>query len=291
MSNSMPSGDAGWLATAHRASSTSSVTLQRLVRVVDAGGSASPYVWRGLLPTLGLLGTLWFAIGPFAKGDIEATVAREVRSQLQAMGHGWVDVAVSGQDVLLTGLAPRAGAGDEALALARAATCPTWSGPRTCAVTVLGTFGSLSAPSAPTAPTAPSAPSVPSASAAAPSPAAAACEAAIAKLLATSRIEFASGGAAINARSAQLLDKLAEAARGCPGRILVEGHTDNVGDAHSNQRLSEARAAAVRDALLERGIPATQLEALGYGQTKPLADNGNEAGRAANRRIEFKALP
>jgi outer membrane protein OmpA-like peptidoglycan-associated protein len=47
----------------------------------------------------------------------------------------------------------------------------------------------------------------------------------------------------------------------------------------------------VRDALLVRGVPAVQLEVLGYGANRPLADNATEAGRAANRRIEFKALP
>lgn len=300
MRTSMPSGGSG--TAVWSGGSSRSVTTQRWVRQVDGAGGGSRYVWGGLLPTLGLLGTLGFAVGPFAYGEIEATVAREVRGQLQAKGHAWVNVAVSGQEVLLSGAPPRAGAGDEALALAREARCPTWSGPRTCAVTVVGAFGAAapaatsSAPGAPTTPTASTATTAPPATPAAPrasasGAAAAACEAAFAKLLETSRIEFASGGAVIDARSARLLDKLAETARGCPGRILVEGHTDSVGDADSNQRLSEARAAAVRNALLARGVPATQLEALGYGQTKPLADNANEAGRAANRRIEFKALP
>jgi outer membrane protein OmpA-like peptidoglycan-associated protein len=292
MNTTMPSGASGMGASAHGSShgSSTTVTMRRFVREVGGAGGASPFVWRGLLPTLGLLGTLWFALGPFARGDIEATVASEVRSRLQAQGHGWTNVAVSGQQVLLSGSPPRAGAGDEALALARAATCPTWSGPRTCAVAVLGAFGALAAPAAPAAPQSPAAPSTPAVPPA-PSAAAVACEAAFAKLLSTSRIEFASGGAAIGARSAPLLDKLAETARGCPGRFLVEGHTDNVGDADANQRLSEARAAAVRDALLVRGVPAVQLEVLGYGANRPLADNATEAGRAANRRIEFKALP
>lgn len=278
-----------------RASSSNTATsgsgTQQLVRLAE-GGAASPYIWRGLLPTLGLTATFWFALGPFASGEIEAAVAHEVRSQLQAKGHGWVTAVVSGQEVLLSGSPPRAGAGDEALALARAATCPTWSGPRTCAVTVIGAFGNLAAPGAPALPAAPAVGGgAASGAAATPSPAALACEAAFAKLLESARIEFASGGAAIDARSAQLLDQLAATARGCPGRILIEGHTDNVGDAESNRRLSEARAAAVREALLKRGVPATQLEALGFGPTRPLADNGSEAGRAANRRIEFKALP
>jgi outer membrane protein OmpA-like peptidoglycan-associated protein len=121
--------------------------------------------------------------------------------------------------------------------------------------------------------------------------AAAACEAAFASLLGTARIEFASGGSAIDARSDELLDRLAAAARGCPGRVQIEGHTDNVGDPASNQRLSAARAAAVRDALVQRGMPAERLLTVGHGDTQPLADNADAAGRAANRRINFRAVP
>ncbi len=118
-----------------------------------------------------------------------------------------------------------------------------------------------------------------------------ACEATFAELLASARLEFASGGAALDARSAPLLDRLAAAARACPGRVHIEGHTDNVGAPEANQRLSEARAAAVRDALVSRGLEADRLETSGRGDTRPLADNRTEAGRAANRRIEFKAAP
>ncbi|MBL8340031.1 MAG: OmpA family protein [Rubrivivax sp.] len=256
-------------------------------RFARVAGGASPFVWGGLLPLLGLSALVWFSTTRFALHEVQATVAREMRSALVHADMAWVDVAVSGQEVWLSGTPPRAGAGDDALAVARTATCPTWAGPLTCAVTVIGAFG----PSVPALPTPPPATGVAPSALPVPLAAATACEAAFASLLARSRVEFTSGGAAIDARSAKLLDQLAGTARICPGRILVEGHTDDVGTADANQHLSEARAAAVRDALLQRGIPATQLEALGYGQMRPLADNGNEAGRAANRRIEFKALP
>jgi outer membrane protein OmpA-like peptidoglycan-associated protein len=279
-------------------STSSTTSTQRMVRVA---GGPSPYVWRGLLPTLGLAAVFWFALAPFAANDIEAGVRREVSSQLQQQGHGWAKVFVTGQEVLLSGTPPRPGAGDEALAAARAASCATWAGPQACAVTVLGAFAaapSAAAPAVPAAqampspaPAAPTAAVAPPAPSQAPSPAAIACEAALAKLLETSRIEFASGGSTIDAGSDKLLDQLAQAARGCPGRILVEGHTDNVGDPAANQRLSEARAGAVRDALVRRGIPAVRLETLGFGESKPRAENNSEAGRAANRRIDFKALP
>ena len=73
-------------------------------------------------------------------------------------------------------------------------------------------------------------------------------------------------------------------------RILVAGHTDNVGDPDSNLKLSTARAEAVRNWLIEAsGIPATQFAIQGYGDTRPAADNHTEAGRAKNRRVEYHA--
>jgi outer membrane protein OmpA-like peptidoglycan-associated protein len=272
--------------------SSRSASTQRLVRSL---GGASPFVWRGLLPLLGLAGTIGFALAPFAANDIEAAVATQVRGELQARGHAWANVAVSGQEVFLSGSPPLANSGEEALAIARGATCPTWSGRRVCAVAVFGAFGAAPAAGVPQATLPPagmvSAPATGAALPVASAPAAAACDAAFAKLLEGSRIEFTSGGSAIDARSARLLDQLAETARNCPGRVLIEGHTDNVGDAESNQRLSEARAAAVRAALVQRGLPPDRLETAGHGATKPLADNDSAAGRAANRRIDFRAVP
>ncbi len=73
-------------------------------------------------------------------------------------------------------------------------------------------------------------------------------------------------------------------------KIEVGGHTDNVGSKSSNQILSENRAKAVYDYLLEKEIPAERLTAKGYGDSKPIADNTTEKGRAENRRTEFKIL-
>jgi outer membrane protein OmpA-like peptidoglycan-associated protein len=70
----------------------------------------------------------------------------------------------------------------------------------------------------------------------------------------------------------------------------VEGHTDNVGNAETNQTLSEQRAKAVAAALAARGVPADRLLARGFGANRPVGDNTTEAGRAANRRIAYKAL-
>lgn len=70
-------------------------------------------------------------------------------------------------------------------------------------------------------------------------------------------------------------------------RLGIEGHTDNTSTPAHNQQLSEARARAVVAALTAQGIAANRLLAAGFGQSKPLADNATEAGRAKNRRVEL----
>jgi len=238
-----------------------------------------PFLWRGLVPLLGLAVVALFAFGPFARSWIESTVQRETREQLNSAGYGWVGLKVSGQNLTLTGTEPTMSAGERAIALAKAATCPTWLGRRTCAVSVVGDFTNIATPLVGAA----------SAPVAKPVPIAAlqACERSLASLLAGEQIEFANASATISAKSATLLDQLAKEARACPGNIRIEGHTDSVGRPNFNLRLSDDRAAAVRAALIERGVPADRLQSEGFGATRPLADNHTAEGRAKNRRIEF----
>jgi outer membrane protein OmpA-like peptidoglycan-associated protein len=74
-------------------------------------------------------------------------------------------------------------------------------------------------------------------------------------------------------------------------RILIEGHTDNVGNAASNQALSEKRAAAVKSFLeKEYKIKGDRLEAQGFGDTKPVGTNETPEGRQGNRRVELVKL-
>lgn len=74
-------------------------------------------------------------------------------------------------------------------------------------------------------------------------------------------------------------------------KIEVSGHTDNTGTADGNQRLSEQRAKAVKDFLVKKGISESRIQAVGYGQTRPIATNDQEEeGRELNRRIEMKIL-
>lgn len=70
-------------------------------------------------------------------------------------------------------------------------------------------------------------------------------------------------------------------------RLAVQGHTDNAGSLAHNQQLSEGRAQAVVAALTQAGIAPGRLLAAGFGQTRPLADNATETGRAQNRRVEL----
>ncbi len=74
-------------------------------------------------------------------------------------------------------------------------------------------------------------------------------------------------------------------------RIQVNGHTDNVGQPKDNQQLSEARAKAVYEFLVDRGIDAERLQYRGYGEEKPIASNETPNGRQQNRRTEFVILP
>jgi outer membrane protein OmpA-like peptidoglycan-associated protein len=70
-------------------------------------------------------------------------------------------------------------------------------------------------------------------------------------------------------------------------RVQVAGHTDSSGDAKKNQALSERRANAVKTVLVSRGVKEEQISVVGYGETKPVADNGTADGRSKNRRVEL----
>jgi outer membrane protein OmpA-like peptidoglycan-associated protein len=73
-------------------------------------------------------------------------------------------------------------------------------------------------------------------------------------------------------------------------RVAIDGHTDDQGVPAANQRLSLARAEAVKAYLVVAGVPPERLEARGFGQARPLTSNATPAGREQNRRVEFIIL-
>ena len=73
-------------------------------------------------------------------------------------------------------------------------------------------------------------------------------------------------------------------------KVSIDGHTDNISGAEFNQTLSENRAKAVYNYLVNKGVDAWRLTYKGYGLTKPIASNDTEEGRAKNRRTEFVIL-
>lgn len=111
------------------------------------------------------------------------------------------------------------------------------------------------------------------------------------KIIVLQNIFFESGSAKILSTSDTELNKLVWSLRNNKTmHVEIGGHTDNVGDTLANQKLSEARAKAVYDYLVERGIASERLSFKGFGETKPIADNDTEAGRQANRRTEFRVI-
>ncbi len=114
------------------------------------------------------------------------------------------------------------------------------------------------------------------------------CKDKVAAFATRNAILFQSGSAKIAAESLPAIDELAADLAICPeASVEVEGHTDSDGDDQANLALSVSRAEAVVDALIERGVSADRLYAIGYGESLPIDSNETRAGKAANRRIAF----
>jgi outer membrane protein OmpA-like peptidoglycan-associated protein len=345
-----------------------------------------PFMPWGLLPLLGLGAVTLFGVSSFAQGWIEKSVHDNTRAKLNASGLGWVKLAVSGQQVTLSGEEPKTGAGNLAIDTAKEALCQDFAGEHPCAISVEGSFTqpAVKAPwpdykfvladgvmvlrgQAPDEATrtrlvekaktlfrAPEFSSVKDELTIAPektrdgyegallrgvetasrcvhgestltkeafglqcevhadteSPLRAdaskaltggaigtialhvqenadACEKEFADALAKSSIEFDTGSFNIRATSNPLLDKLAEIANRCSGKLRVEGHTDDRGQLDANMKLSRDRAESVQRALVSRKVDGTRMNPQGFGPTKPIGDNATDPGRAKNRRIEF----
>ena len=104
-------------------------------------------------------------------------------------------------------------------------------------------------------------------------------------------INFNSGKSSFKAGTEPTLQAIAAILKEYPkANFRIEGHTDSVGSKSLNQRLSDSRANAVMDYLVNNGIPAARLTAAGYGEDNPIENNNTRAGRAANRRVEVKLV-
>ena len=117
------------------------------------------------------------------------------------------------------------------------------------------------------------------------------CVAQIFALTADRKITFDPGSTELSASAQPIIDDIAEIFRRCPDlEIEIAGFTDSQGREVMNRQLSQDRANAVLNALRLRRIPVGTLRAVGYGEDQPIADNGTEAGREENRRIEFRLI-
>jgi outer membrane protein OmpA-like peptidoglycan-associated protein len=103
-----------------------------------------------------------------------------------------------------------------------------------------------------------------------------------------SDVLFDTGKYSLRPLAREKLAKVAGIVSGHPGlRLDVEGHTDSVGGDDYNQQLSEQRGAAVRDYLIQQGMPVSSVTARGFGKTQPVASNDTAQGRQQNRRVEL----
>jgi outer membrane protein OmpA-like peptidoglycan-associated protein len=99
---------------------------------------------------------------------------------------------------------------------------------------------------------------------------------------------FDTGKYTLRSPAREALAKLSGIVQAYPGlKLQVEGHTDSTGSAAFNQKLSEQRAATVRDYLVQQGVDLHSVTAAGLGEAMPIADNGTAAGRQKNRRVEI----
>ena len=106
------------------------------------------------------------------------------------------------------------------------------------------------------------------------------------------KVQFETGKAELLPVSHALLDEVAKMLKDNPQveTISVEGHTDSTGSPDFNRKLSQQRAESVAKYLSSKGVKAARMEPKGFGPDRPIADNETDAGRDANRRVEFNIL-
>lgn len=244
--------------------------------------SESPRAWWpwGLLSVLGL--AVLFLFGALVTApNIQAEVRTEVADRFINSGVTASVVRSDGQGINIRALAQTE---DEVFlrALAKSTQCETWAGELTCPTTVSVL---LSEPQKSTEASAPASVEKPAAVDVRPAVADPGCNDQFNEILSRTTVRFRSGSAAIDRGNENLLQRLAQTARTCPGKLVIDGYTDSRGPAGANEALSLARAQAVGDALIRLGIESDRVTARGFGELNPVADNETPDGRAKNRRI------
>ncbi|NNF16433.1 MAG: OmpA family protein [Gammaproteobacteria bacterium] len=117
------------------------------------------------------------------------------------------------------------------------------------------------------------------------------CQKAFDELLEDRSIGFATGSSIIDGDSLSLVADLVVIAKRCPDtRIEIQGHTDDLGTAKNNLRLSQQRAEAIMEYFVKNGVSLSRLSAVGYGEEQPRVENTTAEMRRINRRIEFKII-
>ena len=186
---------------------------------------------------------------------IEEQLGAEVAQAVRAQNLFWASVEPNGQHIRLTGAAPghaeKQRAGEVAAAIAGVTAVANQ-------IAIVGEAGT--------------------------------CQRTLDQHVKQERVTFKAGRADITEASLSLLTLVASVARNCNTKLEIAVHTDGTGDAGINLKLSQRRADAVRKYLVQSGVDPDQLQARGYGETQPLADNDSQAGRETNRRVEFRVL-
>jgi OmpA-OmpF porin, OOP family len=117
------------------------------------------------------------------------------------------------------------------------------------------------------------------------------CEAEIGAIVAAGKINFEPGSATIDASALGTMDDIAQVLTRCGElQLEIQGYTDSQGREEMNLALSQSRAESVLNELRARRVVTSTFKAVGYGEENPVADNDTEAGREANRRIEFRLI-
>ncbi len=107
-----------------------------------------------------------------------------------------------------------------------------------------------------------------------------------------SDVMFSVGSSTLHPNAAREIARAAEVLVKYPDSIIIiRGHTDSSGSEQTNQQLSEYRAEAVKQQLVDHGVSDERLMTIGYGETEPVADNTTQAGRQMNRRVEVSIAP